>query len=1105
MHLLDIQHKISRLMARFVEEVKSSTAMGHSDINRVAETVLIPLLGRVYECPSLQNLNSLHPNYPAVDLGDVARRIAFQVTTTPDSKKIKDTLTTFIAHNLHTQFDTVYVYILTEKQHSYSPAIFSTITGNHLLFDPKRHILDANDLLKQIATYHVDKAQQILTILEANFDTPIDPLAHALAVYGTLPLDYVPMARLDLPQASRIPFESSAYFVGREAELKALARAIIQTQPTVVVPAVTTGLGGIGKTSLVTEFAYRYGVYFHGGIFWLNCADANQVASQIAACAVGLKIDTTGMALDEQVQQVLYAWQSPMPRLLIFDNCEDPAILTQWKPTIGGCRVLVTARSDQWPTLTQIRLGLLSPVESRALLQRLCTRLTDTAADAIAEDLGHLPLALHLAGSYLNTYSHHTVEQYRTELTIAHRSLKGRGAFPSPTQHELDVEATFMVSVNQLDPNDPIDALALGMLDGAAWCAPSVPLPRYVILSFVPDGTDGDDAVDALRRLQALGLLDGIETVILHRLLAQVIHVHMGWSATLALVEQRMVAAAEQAHKTGIPKQMNPLEPHLRGMTLRVLDRDTEQTARLATNLGLFAQHQGWYAEAQALHERAFGIRRVLVGENHSSTAMSINNLAEALHQQGRYLEAQDLFERALAVREVVLGLDHPDTARSVNNLALVLESQGRYSEAQDLFERALAVREAVLGLDHPDTAVSVNNLASVLESQGRYSEARGLYERALEVTEAVLGREHPDTARSVNNLASVLARQGRYSEAQPLYEQALAVNEAVLGREHPDTARSVNNLASVLESQGRYSEAQPLYEQALAVREAVLGENHPDTAMSMNNLAMVLLNQGRYSEAQGLLERTLTVHEAVLGAEHPDTAMSVNNLAVVLESQGRYSEAQGLLERALAVREAVLGAEHPDTAMSVNNLAGVLESQGRYGDAQRLYERALVVTEAVLGAEHPNTARSMNNLAMVLLNQRRYSEAQGLLERALTVHEAVLGAEHPDTAMSVHNLAVVLERQERYSDAQMLYERALAINKAVLGREHPDTMTTMGSLAGVLERQRQYGKAQSLYEHAFAIRKRVLGLTHPDTQSLQRDVGRVQRLHLTTKKKKRK
>ncbi|ABX07894.1 Tetratricopeptide TPR_2 repeat protein (plasmid) [Herpetosiphon aurantiacus DSM 785] len=502
---------------------------------------------------------------------------------------------------------------------------------------------------------------------------PIDPLPAALAALASMPLGYVPEPRADLPHPSRLPFEASPHFVGREEALKQLAQAIGSAQPAVVMPAVATGLGGIGKTSLVTEFAYRYGVYFYGGVFWLNCADPDQVASQIAACAVGLKLDTTGMALDEQVQRVLNVWKSPMPRLLIFDNCEDRVLLKRWKPTVGGCRVLVTSRSNQWPTLTQIQLGVLSPVESRALLQSLYSDLTDADADLIAEDLGHLPLALHLAGSYLHTYRP-TITAYRAALSIAHESLHGYGAFDSPTEHEQNVDATFMLSFNQLDPDNTIDALALGMLDGAAWCAPGVPIPRELVLTFMPDETTHTARVDALRRLQQLGLLDGTDAVVLHRLLAQVVQAHLGSSETLAVVEDRIGAAASRANGTGVPRSMLPLAPHLRYATMRALDRGDAQAARLANSLGFYEDLRGAYAAAEELHERALAVREAVLGAEHPDTATSVNNLAVVLKRQGRYAEAQRLFERALAIREAVLGAEHPATATSVNNLAVVLE-----------------------------------------------------------------------------------------------------------------------------------------------------------------------------------------------------------------------------------------------------------------------------------------------------------------------------------------------------------------------------------------------------------------------------------------------
>ncbi|MBM7846648.1 FxSxx-COOH system tetratricopeptide repeat protein [Herpetosiphon giganteus] len=778
---------------------------------------------------------------------------------------------------------------------------------------------------------------------------PIDPLPAALAALASIPLTDVPTPRSDLPQASRLPFESSPHFVGRETELNALAQAIGTAQPAVVMPAVATGLGGIGKTSLVTEFAYRYGVYFHGGVFWLNCADPDQVASQIAACTVDLGIDSTGMAFDKQVQRVLNAWKSPMPRLLIFDNCEDRAILDQWKPTVGGCRVLVTARSDHWPMLTQIRLGLLSPAESRLLLQRLCGRLSNTEADAIADDLGHLPLALHLAGSYLATYSHHTVEQYRKDLTIAHRSLKGRGALPSPTRHEQDVEATFMLSFKQLDPNDVRDAVALGMLDGAAWCAPGVSIPRDLVLAFVPDGTDADDAVDALRRLQQLGMLDGTDAVVLHRLLAQVVQTQLGSTETLAVVEDRIGADASRANETGVPKSMQPLEPHLRHATMRALDRGDAQAARLANSLGSFESLRGTYAAAQTLYERALAIYEAVFGSEHPDTATGMNNLASVLEQQGKYKDAQLVAEQALNIRQKILRSDHPSIASSFNSLGLIVLKQGQYNAAATFFEQAIQIQERVLGEDDPATNISRHNLAGVLAYLGRYTESQQLHEQVFMRQERVLGLTHPDTLNTLNSIALRQAERGMYQDAQRSHERTLDLRKGLLGDMHPQTAQSMHNLAFVLENQGHYLHAQSLYERAFTIRQTVIGLDHPDTISSLDGVAGSLLGQGCYRESQLKYEQALMARKQIFGLIHPTTALAMNNLGVVLFKQELYGQAIPLLEQALKINEQILGETHPTTISAMENLAAILFKQGRDSDGQQLYNRALAMTRRAL------------------------------------------------------------------------------------------------------------------------------------------------------------
>ncbi len=107
------------------------------------------------------------------------------------------------------------------------------------------------------------------------------------------------------------------------------------------------------------EFCYRYGRYFPGGVFWLNFDEAENVAEEVAAVGsergLGLFRETEKLTLTDQIGRVQRAWQEPVPRLLVFDNCEDEALLGRWLPVTGGCRVLLTCRQSEWAPELEIR------------------------------------------------------------------------------------------------------------------------------------------------------------------------------------------------------------------------------------------------------------------------------------------------------------------------------------------------------------------------------------------------------------------------------------------------------------------------------------------------------------------------------------------------------------------------------------------------------------------------------------------------------------------------------------------------------------------------------------------------------------------------------
>lgn len=157
-------------MANFVTQVKCATAMTRTDINYIAENVLIPLFAEVYGYENLKNLNQTEGmNFPAIDLADEEQRIAIQVTSDPDSEKIKETLKKFGQYRLYEKYDRLIVYILTEKQKTYSGKGFEEIIQNKFQFDKDKDILDFADVLKQIAGFQIEKSRRVQDILEDNF------------------------------------------------------------------------------------------------------------------------------------------------------------------------------------------------------------------------------------------------------------------------------------------------------------------------------------------------------------------------------------------------------------------------------------------------------------------------------------------------------------------------------------------------------------------------------------------------------------------------------------------------------------------------------------------------------------------------------------------------------------------------------------------------------------------------------------------------------------------------------------------------------------------------------------------------------------------------
>lgn len=176
MNRKDYVDKIAKYLARFVEEVKSYNDSNLYDINIHAENALIPILNAVFDI-QLQNANALNKkNFPAIDLVDLTNRVCFQITSTPTLEKVKNTLTKFNDHNLRRQFDTLYVFVLTQKQDKYSEKAIMQCLPAGFDFNAEQHVIDMSSLRTRI-TYiqSLEKLEHISRLCEHEFsDVQID-------------------------------------------------------------------------------------------------------------------------------------------------------------------------------------------------------------------------------------------------------------------------------------------------------------------------------------------------------------------------------------------------------------------------------------------------------------------------------------------------------------------------------------------------------------------------------------------------------------------------------------------------------------------------------------------------------------------------------------------------------------------------------------------------------------------------------------------------------------------------------------------------------------------------------------------------------------------
>ena len=702
-------------------------------------------------------------------------------------------------------------------------------------------------------------------------------------------------------QPRNLPFPTlGELFKGREADLDRLHAALTAKDGrAAVVGRALHGLGGVGKTRLAIEYAWRHEDE-HSALLFLRADTPERLNAGLAALAGPdlLDLPEKDIPTDEVRIPAALGWLEHHPGwLLILDNVDDEAAVAavaRLMARLKGGRVIVTARATNLPAaIRTLELDVLGEEAAVAFLLERTQERRDRRPDdpeqarGLSDAVGHLALGLEQAGAYIAAERISLADYLRLWRERREAVVGWFDKTLMSYDHDTGLAASWLTSAEQLKPEDR------RLLERLAYFAPG-PIPTFLMEIPVPDlqGPSG-----RLSGLYAYSLAtqvasdspDATPSFSVHRLVQD--FTRRGMS------EKRRSAALSEALSwmikalVGNPFDvrswscLDPLAPHA-----LVLAEAGEAVGRaepaneLYGTLGLLCHAKARYGEAEHDSRRALALAESVLDANAPQIATRLNNLAVLLGDTNRPSEAEMLYRRALAIAEANHGPDHPNVARCLNNLALLLGEMNRFGEAEPLYRRALAIDEASYGPDHPDVATDLNNLAGLLGDTNRLDEAEPLFRRALSIDEASDGPDHPNVAIPLSNLASLLRATNRGDEAEPLFRRALAIDEASYGPDHPNVARCLNDLALLLAETGRPGEAEQLHRRALAIDEACCGPDHPNVAGSLNNLADLLGATSRSGEAKPLYRRALAILEASYGPDHPRILACRENLATILD-----------------------------------------------------------------------------------------------------------------------------------------------------------------------------------------------------------------------------
>jgi TIR domain-containing protein/NB-ARC domain-containing protein len=219
------------------------------------------------------------------------------------------------------------------------------------------------------------------------------------------------------PAIWNVPRRHNAFFTGRTPALEHLVNNFqLVNYADTISPQAITGLGGMGKTQVAAEYAFRWRGNYQA-VLWVQAETQESLLADFRVIAALLKIPQERWRDQASLIQCMQEWfRTHSDWLLIFDNADNPALLEPFLQGAARGHFLATTRAGavvSWAP-DPLTLKALGADDGALCILRRAGLLTEQkqlsaahpadveAARQLAQLMEGLPLAMEQAGAYIN-------------------------------------------------------------------------------------------------------------------------------------------------------------------------------------------------------------------------------------------------------------------------------------------------------------------------------------------------------------------------------------------------------------------------------------------------------------------------------------------------------------------------------------------------------------------------------------------------------------------------------------------------------------------------------------------------------------------------------